>query len=121
MAPAMNFAARQGNFACGLARTSSPTISHLSFANLWNHLPNDILDEWTRRKLRCLRLKQCKHPKGIRRFLESIGCKRKLWSGIAAMGRRWWRIACSEPANICMDNAWLRAEGYISFYQLLKR
>ena len=79
------------------------------------------LDEWTRRKLRCLRLKQCKHPKGIRRFLESIGCKRKLWSGIAAMGRRWWRIACSEPANICMDNAWLRAEGYISFYQLLKR
>ena len=43
MAPAMNFAARQGNFACGLARTSSPTISHLSFANLWNHLPNDIL------------------------------------------------------------------------------
>lgn len=79
------------------------------------------LDEWTRRKLRCLRLRQCRHPKGIRRFLEGIGCKRKLWSGIAAMGRRWWRIACSEPANICMDNAWLRAEGYISFYQLLKR
>ena len=79
------------------------------------------LDEWTRRKLRCLRLKQCKHSKGICRFLESIGAKRKLWSGVAAMGRRWWRIACSEPANICMDNAWLRAEGYISFYQLLKR
>ena len=36
------------------------------------------LDEWTRRKLRCLRLKQCKHPKGIRRFLESIGVKRKM-------------------------------------------
>ena len=79
------------------------------------------LDEWTRRKLRCLRLKQCKHPKGIRRFFESIGCKPKLWSGMVAMGARWWRMACSQPANICMDNAWLRAEGYISFYQLLKR
>ncbi len=79
------------------------------------------LDEWTRHRLRCLRLKQCKHPKGIRRFLESIGGKRKLWSGIAAMRCRWWRIACSQPANIYMDNAWLRAEGYISFYQLLKR
>ena len=79
------------------------------------------LDEWTRRKLRCLRLKQCKHPKGLRHFLESIGCKRKLWSGMVAMGTRWWRMACSQPANICMDNAWLRAEGYISFYQLLKR
>ena len=79
------------------------------------------LDEWTRRKLRCLRLKQCKHPKGIRRFFERIGCKRKLWSGMVVMGRGWWRTACSQPAHICMDNAWLRAEGYISFYQLLKR
>ena len=79
------------------------------------------LDEWTRRRLRCLRLKQCKHPKGIRRFLENLGAKRKLWSGIAAMGTRWWRIARSQPANIIMNNAWLRAEGYISFYQLLKR
>lgn len=79
------------------------------------------LDEWTRRRLRCLRLKQCKHPKGIRRFLENLGAKRKLWSGIVAMGTRWWRIARSQPANIIMNNAWLRAEGYISFYQLLKR
>ena len=79
------------------------------------------LDEWTRRRLRCLRLKQCKHPKGIRRFLENLGAKRKLWSGIVAMGTRWWRIARSQPANIIMNNAWLRTEGYISFYQLLKR
>ena len=79
------------------------------------------LDEWTRRKLRCLRLKQCKHSRGICRLLESIGGKRKLWSGIVAMKCRWWRIACSQPAHICMDNAWLRAEGYISFNQLLKR
>ncbi len=79
------------------------------------------LDEWTRRKLRCLRLKQCKHPKGIRRFLESIGVKRRMREFIGSMGRRWWCISCSQPAHICMDNAWLRAEGYISFYQLLKR
>ena len=79
------------------------------------------LDEWTRRKLRCLRLKQCKHPRGIRHFLESIGVKRWMRECIGAMGRRWWWISCSKPAHICMDNAWLRAEGYISFNQLLKR
>lgn len=79
------------------------------------------LDEWTHRKLRCLRLKQCKHPKGIRRFLESIGVKRKMRESIGSIGRRWWWISCSQLAHICMDNAWLRAEGYISFYQLLKR
>ena len=82
---------------------------------------NQELDEWTRRKLRCLRLKQCKHPKGIRRFLERIGVKRRTRETIGSMGRRWWWISCSQPAHICMDNAWLRAEGYISFYQLLKR
>ena len=79
------------------------------------------LDEWTRRKLRCLRLKQCKHPKGIRRFLESIGVKQRMSEYIGSMGRRWWWISCSQPAHISMDNAWLRAEGYISFNQLLKR
>lgn len=76
-------------------------------------------DEWIRRRLRCYRLKQCKHPRGIRRFLESIGCKRKLRGGIAAMGTRWWHCACSQPANIAMDNAWLHQEGLISLSQCL--
>ena len=76
-------------------------------------------DEWIRRRLRCYRLKQCKHPRGIRRFLESIGCKRKLRGGIAAMGTRWWHSACSQPAHIAMDNAWLRQEGLISLSQCL--
>ena len=34
MATAMNFAARQGNFACGLARTYFPTTSHLLRSSL---------------------------------------------------------------------------------------
>lgn len=77
------------------------------------------MDEWIRRRLRCYRLKQCKHPKGIRRFLESIGCKRKLRSGIVAMGCRWWHTACSQPAHIAMDNAWLQREGLVSLSQYL--
>ena len=77
------------------------------------------LDEWIRRRLRCLRLKQCKHPKGIRRFLQSIGAKRKLWKVITGMGYSWWKNAGSKPAHHCMNNAWLRAEGYISLQTLL--
>ncbi|MBE6410490.1 MAG: hypothetical protein E7034_07860 [Akkermansiaceae bacterium] len=50
-AQAVNFARRKPNFvrAAGenftlLFRANiSPTIPHLSFSNLWNHLPNDIL------------------------------------------------------------------------------
>lgn len=89
---------------CFRARPHSPTAGNVS--ELCQQL-----DEWRRRKLRRLSLKQYKHPKGIRRFLESIGCKQKLWSGIASMGRRWWRIACSEPANICMDKCVAASRG----------
>ncbi len=77
-------------------------------------------DEWIRRRLRCYRLKQCKHMNGILHFLESIGCKQKLRSGIIAMGPRWWHSACSQPANIAMSNAWLRREGLISLSQCLR-
>ena len=54
-----------------------------------------------------------------RRFPDHLGGKRGLWSAIVAMGTRWRRTASSQPANIIMNNAWLRAEGYILFYQLL--
>ncbi len=76
-------------------------------------------DEWIRRRLRCYRLKQCRHPRGIRRYLESIGSARKQWSGIVAMGTRRWHIACSQPAHIGMSNEWLKREGYILLSQLL--
>lgn len=77
------------------------------------------LDEWIRRRLRCYRLKQCKRPSGIQRFLETLGCKQKLKGEIMAMGRRWWRNACSQPSHIAMNNAWTRREGLISLSQLL--
>lgn len=77
------------------------------------------LDEWIRHRLRCYRLKQCKRSKGIQRFLESIGCKRKLGGQVARMGPRWWRNATSQPAHICMSNEWLRSEGLISLAQLV--
>ena len=36
--------------------------------------------------------------------MKSIGCMKKLQSGIVAMGMRLWRIVCSQLANMGTNN-----------------
>ena len=78
-----------------------------------------LLDCWIRRRLRCYRLKQCRHPRGIQRFLRSLGCDKKLCGLVARRGRLWWHCAISRQAHACMSIKWLRSEGLISLSQLL--
>jgi len=72
------------------------------------------LDEWIRRKLRCVRLKQCKWPKAILEFLCRLGVPG--WSArqLAGSGAGWWRKAGTPQAHRAMSNAWFRAQGLIS-------
>ncbi len=74
------------------------------------------LDGWIRRKLRCMRLKQCKHSKGIKKLLLSLGVAAKTRREITGMGRRWWRISKTWLPNAGMGNEWLRDEGLISLH-----
>ena len=60
------------------------------------------LDEWIRRKLRCLRLKQRKRAKPIADFLQSLGVPaRRAWL-LALSGKGWWRKAGSPQAQEAM-------------------
>jgi RNA-directed DNA polymerase len=72
------------------------------------------LDEWIRRKLRCVRLKQCKRPKAIARFLQRLGVP--TWSArqLAGSGCGWWRKASTPQAHQAMNIAWFRAQGLVS-------
>jgi RNA-directed DNA polymerase len=72
------------------------------------------LDAWTRRKLRCVRLKQCKRPKAIYAFLRRLGVPG--WSArqLAGSGAGWWRKAGTPQANQAMSNAWFRTQGLIA-------
>jgi Reverse transcriptase (RNA-dependent DNA polymerase)/Group II intron, maturase-specific domain len=63
------------------------------------------LDDWLRRKLRCVRLKQCKRAKAIAEFLMKCGVPaRRAWP-LAAAGKGWWRRSGSPPANEGHDAA----------------
>ncbi len=72
------------------------------------------LDEWLRRKLRCVRLKQCKRAKPIADFLRKHGVPaRNAWR-LAVSGKGWWRRSASPPAKHAMTLQWFANAGLVS-------
>src|SRR6185503_20158 len=64
------------------------------------------IDQWLRRRLRCVRLKHCKNPATIAAFLRKNGVEEKPARQLAASGKGWWRLADSQQAKWAMPNAW---------------
>lgn len=72
------------------------------------------IDEWLRRKLRCVRLKQCKRTKAIADFLMKHGATaRNAWR-VALSGKGWWRLAGSPPVHAAMTLQWFATLGLVS-------
>jgi len=87
-------------------------VTYFRYAQCRSHLRR--LDEWIRRKLRCVRLKQRKRVKPIADFLQSLGVpKWRAWR-LALSGKGWWRKAGSPQANEAMSIAWFREQGLVS-------
>lgn len=82
------------------------------------------LDEWIRRKLRCVRLKQCKRAVTIANFLQSLGVPEwRAWI-LALSGKGWWRKSGSPQANEAMSKDWFQEQGLLSLshrYAMLKQ
>jgi RNA-directed DNA polymerase len=72
------------------------------------------LDEWLRRKFRCVRLKQCKRAKAIADFLVKCGVPaRRAWP-LALSGKGWWRRSGSPPASEAMTLQWFAQLGLVN-------
>lgn len=72
------------------------------------------MDQWLRRRLRCLRLKQCKRTRTIAQFLHRLGVpKWRAWIG-ASSGKGWWRCADTPPVHEGMSAAWFEQIGLVS-------
>ncbi len=87
-------------------------VTYFRYAACKGHLQR--LDEWIRRKLRCVRLKQRKRAKAIADFLQSLGVPE--WSAwlLALSGKGWWRKSGSPQAHQAMSIAWFREQGLVS-------
>jgi RNA-directed DNA polymerase len=97
-------------------------VAYFRHAACKDHLRG--MDEWIRRKLRCLRLKQCKRTKSIADLLRRLGVPtRRAWVG-AACGKGWWRQSTSPPVAEGMSVAWFDSLGLVSLtrrYEQLNR
>jgi RNA-directed DNA polymerase len=90
-------------------------VAYFRHAACKSHLQR--MDEWIRRKLRCLRLKQRKRTGSIAEFLHGLGVpKWRAWIG-ALSGKGWWRQSGSPPAMEGMNLAWFESLGLVSLVQ----
>ncbi len=97
-------------------------VTYFRYAACRGHLQR--LDEWTRRKLRCVRLKQRKRAKPIADFLRSLGVPEwRAWL-LGLSGKGWWRMAGSPQAAEAMTLAWFKDQGLVCLterYAVLQR
>ena len=87
-------------------------VTYFRHAACKGHLQR--LDEWIRRKLRCVRLKHRKRAKPIADFLQGLGVPE--WNAwiLALSGKGWWRKSGTPQANQAMKIAWFKAQGLVS-------
>lgn len=72
------------------------------------------LDGWLRRKLRCVRLKQCKRYRTLVSFFVGQGVSRsEAWDTVLS-GRRWWRLSRTRVASQAMSNWWFEELGLVN-------
>ena len=97
-------------------------LEYFKLASLRGHLQR--LEAWIRRKLRCIRLKQCKRANTIAQFLQANGVPEwRAWI-LAGSGKGWWRMAGSPSATEAMPMRWFAEHGLyalVANYQTLKR
>ena len=87
-------------------------VTYFRLANAKTHLIG--LDEWIRRKLRCVRLKQRKRAKPIADFLRGLGVPEwRAWK-LALSGKGWWRMAGSPQATEAMTLQWFKEQGLVN-------
>ena len=87
-------------------------VTYFRYARCKGHL--EKLDSWIRRKLRCVRLKQCKRVNAVAMFFQALGVPEwRAWIG-ALSGKGWWRLASTPQASEAMSLVWFNNQGLTS-------
>jgi RNA-directed DNA polymerase len=71
------------------------------------------IGQWLRRRVRCLRLKQCKRASAIAQLLMSLGESKDSAYKLGGSGKGWWRLADTPQAHRAMSLKWFKAIGLV--------
>ena len=93
--------------------------NYYRLANKWLSTFKDI-DGWTRRKLRCYRLKQFGNCKAIVKFLRSMGIPEKNSWYVPLYSHGWWNMSKKPAVSHAMDLNWFALIGLQSLSLRLK-
>jgi RNA-directed DNA polymerase len=93
--------------------------NYYKLANKWLSTFKDI-DGWTRRKLRCYRLKQFGNCKAIVKFLRSMGIPEKNSWYVPLYSHGWWNMSKKPAVSHAMDLNWFAQLGLQSLFLRLK-
>jgi len=72
------------------------------------------LDQWLRRKVRVIKLKQLKRNYTIYKFLRSRGVAEQSAWALALSGKGWWRKSGCPQTHQAMSRKWFEEQGLVS-------
>lgn len=90
-------------------------VAYFRHASAKSHLQR--IDEWTRKKLRCVRIKQRKKGRPLIGFLLGLGVPLRRAVGLGRSRRGWWRMAGSPQAAEALNLQWFQKLGLLSLTQ----
>ena len=77
------------------------------------------LDGWIRRKIRVIKLKQCKRVYAIACFLRAEGVRENRAFMVAGSGKGWWRLSKTRESHRAMGKEWFRKMGLVSLQSVV--
>jgi len=87
-------------------------VTYFRYASAKKHLSR--LDEWIRRRLRCVRLKQRKRDRSVTSLLVSLGVSPVRARRLGGSGSGWWRMAGCPQAAEAMSLQWFKDKKLVS-------
>ena len=87
-------------------------LHYFALASAKGHI--EQLSEWLRRKLRCVKLKNCKRVFAIARFLIAHGVRENEAWMLAGSGKGWWCKSKTPQASRAMNLTWFHEQGLIN-------
>jgi RNA-directed DNA polymerase len=87
-------------------------VTYFRYASAKKHLRR--LDEWIRKRLRCVRLKQRKRGRSVTSLLVSLGVPHERARWLGGSGSGWWRMAGCPQAMEAMGLQWFKEQKLVS-------
>jgi RNA-directed DNA polymerase len=94
-------------------------VTYFRYAAMRSQLRD--MDSWIRRKLRCVRLKECKRSRAIVDLLQSGGVPVREARQTSSSGKGWWRLSGREAANAAMSKDWFERLGLVCLQQRFEK